>query len=479
MPRSQGSTATISAASTTQSSSTKCRRRSLGRVGTASNSKPAGTVRRILREQESKRIKNAYGHLESTVFRLFTREEVEEEARKSGFCQRVPQQIPPFEFVLCCALCALLEAKRGFAGLWRMLGAAAGIVVARSAVTQRFGKGSATLMERLFERALERLPRPEHPELLGKLRQFKQVLAQDGTVLQLSPLLKKLFPATRTNCVSASAKVHATADVVHRRIVSVVVTGERVSELGVAKELGIRPGTLYIRDLGYTCYDEFASMIAEDADLLMRLKSNANPKVLRVRHGVIGPRRSEGQRFKDLCFSRASGTFDLDARFRVFDGATVDARVVGTYDKATGEWHCYVTTLPVEFWSVEELVKLYSLRWVIELFFKFLKSTCHLDHLDTKNPEALRTQIYASLLSAIVLSAVVLAATQATGIPASSISLLTVGNAAPLLVVPLMLLWCRRKLSHEELSAAILRVVALGCRDQNPRRTTKKWAALR
>ena len=49
----------------------------------------------------------------------------------------------------------------------------------------------------------------------------KQVLAQDGSVLQLASVLKKLNLATRSNSMDAAGKLHATADVVHRRITSV------------------------------------------------------------------------------------------------------------------------------------------------------------------------------------------------------------------------------------------------------------------
>jgi hypothetical protein len=436
-------------------------------------------VQQLLGKQARKRIRRAYLSLESTVFQLFTREEVEQLAVASGFSQREAKQIRPFEFVLCCVLACMVEAKRGFASVWRLLAAGAGVQVARSAVTQRYGPGSAALMEALFSRAVQRLPQPDHPELLEKLKKFKQVLAQDGSVVQLAAVLKKLFPATRTNSMEAAGKVHATADVVHRRILAVTLTGERDSELQQARDHGIEPGTLYIRDLGYTCYDEFASMIAEEADLLMRLKENANPLVLRVRHGVVGPRRSEGMKFKDLAFCRTQDTFDLDARFTSFDGSTTDLRVVGRYNAETDKYHCYVTTLPPETFSVEELAVLYSLRWVIELLFKLAKSSCHLDHLDTGNPDAIRTHIYASLLAATVLSAVVYAAAESAGVPVSDISILTVGIAAPLMVVPLMILWGQRELSYDELAAMILRMVVYGCRDQNPARTTKQWGLLR
>jgi hypothetical protein len=55
---------------------------------------------------------------------------------------------------------------------------------------------------------------------------------------------------------------------------------------------------------------------------------------------------------------------------------------------------------------------------------------------------------------------------------------LTAGIAAPLLALPLLLLWLDRPLSPEALSDCILRVLAIGCRDQNPRRTRRKWGVL-
>jgi len=271
----------------------------------------------------------------------------------------------------------------------------------------------------------------------------------------------------------------ATADVINWRITAVTLTGERDSELQQVRDHGIEPGTLYIRDLGYVDYDEFASMIAEEADLLMRLKSNANPVVVRVRHGVVAPNRSVGMKFQDLSFCMTQDTFDLDAQFTSFDGGTTELRVVGRYNAETGKYHTYVTTLGAEAFSVEELAVLYSLRWVIELLFKLAKSSCHLDHLDTKDPDAIRTHIYASLLAATVLSAVVYAAAESAGIPVSDISLLTVGIAAPLMVIPLMILWGQRELTHDELAAMIIRMVIYGCRNQNPARTARKYGVLR
>jgi putative transposase len=303
------------------------------------------------------------------------------------------------------------------------------------------------------------------------------VLAHDGSVVKLAPLLAKLFPATRTNAVKAAAKLHATTDLVHRRLVKVVLTGERDGELAVARAEPIEPNTLHINDLGYFAYDYFAAIKKAKAHFLSRLKDNANPVVVRVRHGVFAPVRSIGMRFADVLFCQTQDTFDLDATFQV-GGELVELRVVGRFNQATQKYHCYVTTLPPERFDVLELANLYSLRWVIELVFKLLKSSCHLDHVNTSNPDALRTHIYASLLASVLLTAVTAAAAQAAEIHPSRISPLVVAIAAPLLALPLALLWLGRNVTADELADVILRTVATGCIDQNPGRTRLKWSAL-
>lgn len=426
----------------------------------------------------ARRAKQSYQLLEEQVLGLLSRQRVEEVARETGFTQRVAKQIPPFAFALCCALAAVTEAKRGFACVWRLLNAAAGIEVARSAVTQRYGPGSAQMMQQLFLEAQGKLPSVAHPEVLGKLESFTAVLADDGSVLRLSPLLAKLFPACRTNHTQAAAKLHAQVDLVYRRLIRVEVTDERESERDVARAEPFHPDVLYIRDLGYTSYDDYAEAQAAGAQLLMRLKDNANPTVVRVRHGVLAPRRSEGQKLNALRFTRSHDTFDLDASFPTQHHGCITLRVVGHFHPETQKYHCYVTTLSPALFSVEELTLLYRLRWWVELFFKILKSYCHLDHVDTTNPDALRTHLYASLLAATVMYAIAVAAAKSAGIHPSEISLLTLGVAAPLLAIPLLLLWLQRPFTPQELAHLILRTVATGCRNQNLNRTLQQWAPL-
>jgi IS4 transposase len=429
-------------------------------------------------KKAARKIRNAYQVLKDNVFPLISREEIEALACETGFAQREAQAIEPFEFVLSCVLASTVEAKRGFAAVWRVFGAATGQQTARSAITQRFGEGSASLMQAVFEKALERVPEASHPELLGKLEQFESVLAHDGSVLALSPLLNKLFPATRTNSVAAAAKLHATADLVHRKITAVEITGERHSELDIAWEEPAVVNALYIDDLGYYSHDYLAVTVDAGGHFLSRLKGSANPTVVEVYHGVRSPKASVGMNLKDIVFTQSHSTFDLKARFSTKDNGPRDFRIVGVYNEETGQYHCYVTDLPPEDFSAEEIADLYRLRWVIELLFKLLKSFCHLDHVDTQDPNALRTHIYASLIASTVMYALLVSSAQAAGMHPGDISQLTVAAAAPLLAMPLMILWLDIELTRERLSQMLIQIIVHGCRQQNPGRHRKQWARL-
>jgi hypothetical protein len=92
------------------------------------------------------------------------------------------------------------------------------------------------------------LPIPPHPELPGRIERLEHVLADDGSVLALAPLLKKPFSATRTNTMPAAGKLHATVDLVHRQILDVELAGERHSDPAVVRTRGVVPNVLYIRD---------------------------------------------------------------------------------------------------------------------------------------------------------------------------------------------------------------------------------------
>jgi len=61
-------------------------------------------------------------------------------------------------------------------------------------------------------------------------------------------------------------------------------------------------------------------------------------------------------------------------------------RLVAIWDDKDSEYHVYMTNIPPDVLSAEDIAALYKVRWEVELVFKELKSQYALDKVKTKNP---------------------------------------------------------------------------------------------
>ncbi|HOJ97660.1 MAG TPA: transposase, partial [Methanospirillum sp.] len=79
-----------------------------------------------------------------------------------------------------------------------------------------------------------------------------------------------------------------------------------------------------------------------------------------------------------------------------------DFRVICIWNFKAHKWHMYITNLPSEDFSVEDIYELYRFRWAIELVFKELKSDYDLGHLLLGNVPLAYIHIYSMLLRFII-----------------------------------------------------------------------------
>ena len=66
------------------------------------------------------------------------------------------------------------------------------------------------------------------------------------------------------------------------------------------------------------------------------------------------------------------------------------------------EFSCYITNVPVDYLTAEQVVLLYALRWQIELLFKLCKSQAKLAHVGTYRAERLLCHLYARLIGVVL-----------------------------------------------------------------------------
>jgi hypothetical protein len=66
-----------------------------------------------------------------------------------------------------------------------------------------------------------------------------------------------------------------------------------------------------------------------------------------------------------------------------------------------------LSNLPAEQWTTKDILKLYRVRWQIELVIKRLKSLLHVDHIRSQCPELTQVYLLSKLLVAIMLDKLV------------------------------------------------------------------------
>jgi IS4 transposase len=122
----------------------------------------------------------------------------------------------------------------------------------------------------------------------------------------------------------------------------------------------------------------------------------------------------EGNQIQDIVddLQRQYIDVEVEATFkrRVYEGTrsrdTKRFRVVGVRNEDADNYHLYITNLPREEFSPEEISLLYRARWEVELLFRELKSQYGLGNFETGKEEIVRIQVLAALLTLVVSRAI-------------------------------------------------------------------------
>jgi IS4 transposase len=297
--------------------------------------------------------------------------------------------------------------ERTLAGLRRAFEKATGTTVVPSAFYDRFTPKLVRLLKTVLGDVMDKTARM-NGKMRGALAGFRDVLLTDSTVVRLHDLLQKAFPACRTNHTQAALKAHVILSVTGRGPASVKVTSERVHDGPVLRAGRWVKDTLLIFDLGYYRFQLFACIERQGGYFLTRLKDKANPLITAVHRTWRGRSVNVvGQRLQDVIKRLRRETIDMEVelrfRRRQYGGRCSTARarfrLVGVRDEKTGDYHLYVTNIPVEKLSAEDVARTYAVRWLIELAFKQLKSQYRLDQMPSSKRHIVEALLYAALIT--------------------------------------------------------------------------------
>jgi len=191
----------------------------------------------------------------------------------------------------------------------------------------------------------------------------------------------------------------------------VALYSERTPEVKTLKIGDWVKNRILLMDLGFFKYNLFSQIQGHGGYFVSRLKGNTNPLIVSsLRQWRGNSIDLAGKRLRFLLESLKRQVIDAEVEiaFRVPNAKgktslkTEVYRLVGIMNKETQEYHLYLTNIPPDKISAEDIALMYRARWSIELIFKELKSTYALNHISSAKPEVVEALIMTAILTLIV-----------------------------------------------------------------------------
>ena len=292
-----------------------------------------------------------------------------------------------------------------------------GVRISKQGLDQRFNPEATLLMQGLLSEALSQF-KEEKEEVFDLLKPFSGVKMIDSSGIELPANLKEQFRGYGGDASEAALKLQAMFNYTQGQIDELVINDTRTSDQGFKEYWNwMEEGALYLQDLGYFAVDCFEQAQEKKAYFISRY---LNPTTLLGKDGVpldlLSELRSAGPLFEKKVGLGKKGTIEVRLiAFRLSD-EDVEKRIWKLKEKAQkkgksptqetlelNKWSIYITNVPENWLSAEQVHLVYTLRWQIELFFKVCKSESGIDKISSKKADRVMCEIYAKLICVIIL----------------------------------------------------------------------------
>lgn len=353
-----------------------------------------------------------------------------------------------------------------------------GSTLAPSSFYDRFTDEFATLMKEVAGRAVAAVREINADntctrDLGALLTRFSDVRVADSTTHMLKKLARGWAPST-SKVRPAGIKFHTVISLRDDLPIADDITQQRTHDNRAFPEETLAAGTLSLFDLGYIDTERFIGAVERGAHFLTRLKSCHNPEIVRVFVGGGQRVAARGVRL-DVALAQGllrpqKGIIDVDVRI-TYKSKEAIVRVVAVIDTESEELHWYMTTVDRNTLDALDVAEAYRARWIVEIFFKQLKSGVGLDGILAWRRSAVTALVYAKVialcLARLLEHAVKERTTDNNDILARLALVLVLTRAAPLLLTDA---YMRRGVTIEQLEERILLIATVVGRARNQRR---------
>ncbi|MBD1559665.1 IS4 family transposase [Vibrio sp. S9_S30] len=253
-------------------------------------------------------------------------------------------------------------------------------------------------MRQLVIRAIAQLVRQQSTTLPDKLAAFDDVLLQDGSSFHVHRDLADVYPS-RFKQNPAAVECHMTMSLKSFSPVAMSISADTASERDFLPEPKTMNNKLLLADAGYPDFQFFAELEQYGGFYIFRGAKSLNPHVIEARNGQ-GRRlpKLEGKKLKDITRgTNRSQVLDLKVR-----RGKQKFRVVRRWFTEEKRFCIWLTNLPSDTYTADDIMAIYRCRWQVELLFKELKSHTNWQRFVTAQKAIVDGLIWVSLLALII-----------------------------------------------------------------------------
>ena len=249
----------------------------------------------------------------------------------------------------------------------------------------------------IMEGLLEQLPADKGPPALRELK--KTVTVADGTLLKTLP---RVAWALWMNDGKRAAKAHVQFEVMKGGPSALEVTDANTDEKAVFKRQ-LQPDRIYVVDSGYAKLQLFQDVIDVGSNLVCRLPACWRYELVEERDLTAADREARVLRDSVVRLGSGRNAKILKQNVRLIEIERVDEPSKRMRrERAVRETIVLVTDrldLPADV-----IALLYSARWKIEIYFRWLKCTLGCKKLLAESENGAALQVYSALIASLLIS---------------------------------------------------------------------------
>jgi hypothetical protein len=303
----------------------------------------------------------------------------------------------------------------------------AGIAVTPQAVNARLTQEAAEVFQGVLERMVHIALHRQPPGCASTrtqtlLDRFSEVNVHDSTVISLPNTLYAVWPGcgSRTGQGQAALKLQVQWDVRSGALKLLTLhAGREQDRAAPAQTAEVSAGSLRLADLGYFDLSAFERIGQAQAFWLTRYLSGVcvfRPDGTRVHLPdeleqcctqdvnvdvpvLVGSACRLPARLVAIRVPQAVAD---ERRRKLRDTARRKGQAASACSLALAAWSIFLTNVPAELLTLDEILLVARVRWQIELLFKLWKSVGHLDTSRSRKPYRILCELYAKLIGQIV-----------------------------------------------------------------------------